>query len=47
LWEIYRATGIDGRRLRAIESGVDPSLAELRALCLALDVQISAVVATL
>lgn len=31
-WDVYRATGIDGRRLLAIERGADPSLAEARGL---------------
>jgi hypothetical protein len=31
-WDVYLATDIDGRRLRAIEGGADPSLGELRAL---------------
>lgn len=31
-WEVFVATGIDGRRLRTIEAGADPSLAELRAI---------------
>lgn len=40
LWEIFAATGIDGRRVRAIEGGVDPSLGELRALCEAFEVPV-------
>ena len=31
-WDVFVATGIDGRRLRTIEAGADPSLAELRAV---------------
>ena len=31
-WDVFVATGIDGRRLRTIEAGADPSLAELRAI---------------
>lgn len=28
IWEVYQATGIDGRRLRQIEAGADPGIRE-------------------
>ena len=37
LWDVYVATGINGRRLRTIESGADPTLLELRLLATAYD----------
>lgn len=41
LWDVYLATGILGRRLRAIEAGADPSLDELRRLAAALDLSVA------
>jgi transcriptional regulator with XRE-family HTH domain len=40
VWDLYRATGIPGRRLRRIEEGVDVGVGEAIALAAALDLDL-------
>jgi hypothetical protein len=44
VWDLYRATGIPGRRLRRIEEGADVGVGEAIALTAALDLDLDALI---